>query len=55
MKTNAADYPVKAKDQLHNLYLIFVVSVISEFVSFMLFTLNSNAFFKLLLAIKMTH
>lgn len=53
MKPNAADYPAKPRDQLHSLYLIFVMSVISEFVSFMLFILNSNAFL-LLLAIKMT-
>lgn len=40
-----ADYPGRQEAKLHNLYLIFVISVILEFVSSVLLTLNSDAFF----------
>lgn len=45
METTVADYPGRQEAKLHNLYLIFVISVILEFVSSVLLTLNSDAFF----------
>lgn len=35
----------RQETKLHSLYLIFLISFVSEFVSFMLFTLNNYAFF----------
>lgn len=45
MEMTAVDYPGRQEAKLRSLYLIFVISVISEFVSSVLLTLNSDTFF----------